>query len=58
MKRDARGEELPPEVGQDGAVLGYRGREGVVRRTLLQFAPAPTRLGPDHARPNLSPRPA
>ena len=33
MKRQARGEDLPPEVTGDRVVLGYRGLDGVVRRT-------------------------
>jgi glycogen debranching enzyme len=41
MKRAARGEDLPPEVSGGRVVLGYRGRDGVVRRTLLQFTPPP-----------------
>ena len=42
MKRVARGEDLPPEVTHDQVVLGYRGLDGIVRRTVLQFSP-PTR---------------
>jgi glycogen debranching enzyme len=41
-KRKARGEDLSPEVTADRVVLGYRGLDGVVRRTLLAFSPAPS----------------
>jgi glycogen debranching enzyme len=44
MSRQARGSLLPPEVSSDHVVLGYRGLDGVLRRTLLQFAPRPTFL--------------
>src|SRR5262245_5331292 len=41
-RRRARGEDLHPEVAGGRVVLGYRGLDGVVRRTLLQFAPRPS----------------
>ncbi len=44
MKRERRGADLPPEVGDDRVVLGYKGLDGVLRRTLLQFEPRPSRL--------------
>ena len=44
MKRKARGRDLPPEVTNDCVVLGYEGLDGVVRRTLLRFAPSPLSL--------------
>jgi glycogen debranching enzyme len=44
MKRPSRGEDLRPEVGEGRVTLGYRGRDGVVRRTLLEFTPAPSLL--------------
>lgn len=44
MKRKGRGNDLTPEVSDDRVVLGYRGLDGVVRRTLLQFEPRPSRL--------------
>ena len=46
MKRKGRGEDLTPEVTDDRVVLGYRGLDGVVRRTLLQFEPRPSRSLP------------
>src|SRR5262249_57863812 len=44
MKRKRRGVDLPPEVTADRVTLAYRGLDDVVRRTLLQFTPAPARL--------------
>jgi glycogen debranching enzyme len=41
-KRKARGEDLPPEVTANRVVLGYRGLDDVVRRTILAFSPAPS----------------
>jgi glycogen debranching enzyme len=54
LKRKARGEDLRPEVTGDRVVLGYRGLDGVVRRTLLQFAPQPSILTASTARLDLS----
>jgi glycogen debranching enzyme len=54
MKRKARGQDLPAEVTADRVVLGYRGLDGVVRRTFLQFATRPTRLTPRTAWLDLS----
>jgi glycogen debranching enzyme len=53
MKRKSRGTELDAEVTEDRAVLGYRGLDGVVRRTAVQFAPRPARLSTSEARLNL-----
>ena len=50
MKRTARGEDLPPEIDGEQVVLGYRGLDGVVRRTRLEFMPRPSRLTPSTAR--------
>jgi glycogen debranching enzyme len=44
MKRPARGEDLPPEVGPDRVVLSYRGLDGEARRTVLSFSPKPSTL--------------
>jgi glycogen debranching enzyme len=57
MRRKARGQDLPEEVTTDRVVLGYKGLDGVVRRTFLQFAPGPTRLTSRSARLDLSIRP-
>src|SRR5262249_24661889 len=54
LKRNARGEDLLPEVTGDRVVLGYRGLDGAVRRTLLQFAPQPSILTASTARLDLS----
>jgi glycogen debranching enzyme len=43
-KRPQKGELLPSKVGSDAAVLGYRGLDGLVRRTRLEFSPKPTSL--------------
>jgi glycogen debranching enzyme len=57
MKRKARGEDLPPEVSHDTVVLGYRGLDGVARRTRLKFNPPPTRLTASAAQIELELRP-
>jgi glycogen debranching enzyme len=54
MKRQGRGEDLRPEVRGGCVTLGYRGRDGGVRRTLLEFAPAPPLLTASAARLDLS----
>lgn len=57
MKRKARGWDLDPVLGLDRVVLGYRGRDAVVRRTLLDFEQQPSLLTASMARFNLSLRP-
>jgi glycogen debranching enzyme len=57
MKRKARGQDLTPEVTDDRVVLAYRGLDGVIRRTLVQFEPRPSQLTASTARLNLSLRP-
>ena len=44
LRRDRRGERLPPALAGEGATLSYRGLDGVVRATQLTFAPAPQAL--------------
>ncbi|HEY3500302.1 MAG TPA: amylo-alpha-1,6-glucosidase [Polyangiaceae bacterium] len=44
MTRKARGRDLPPDVSSDRVVLGYRGLDGVERRTVFRFEPQPTQL--------------
>jgi len=39
LKRKARGQDLDPELTDREVTLGYRGLDGVVRRTRLQFTP-------------------
>ena len=50
QRRAARGSTLPAEVSRDRVVLGYRGLDNVVRRTLIRFSPAPTALTEREAR--------
>ncbi len=40
-QRPARGQPQPPEVGAQGVVLGYRGLDGLMRRTHISFDRAP-----------------
>ena len=42
--RAQRGEDLVPETRGTRAILAYRGRDEVVRRTAVAFEPAPARL--------------
>lgn len=44
LQRKHRGSDLAPEVSAGRVVLGYRGLDGVVRHTLLEFEPQPSRL--------------
>ncbi|MHB9154866.1 MAG: amylo-alpha-1,6-glucosidase [Endomicrobiales bacterium] len=43
MKRAGRGEKLSPEFGEQVIALGYRGLDGVTRRTSLAFSHPPGR---------------
>ncbi|HVO23920.1 MAG TPA: amylo-alpha-1,6-glucosidase [Candidatus Margulisiibacteriota bacterium] len=54
MKRAARGQDLAPQVTSEHVVLGYRGLDGVVRRTRLHFEPQPSSLTVSTARFELS----
>jgi glycogen debranching enzyme len=47
--RPRRGNNHPPEVGEDAVVLGYDGLDGVRRRTRIGFNPAPDRLDAETA---------
>jgi glycogen debranching enzyme len=47
--RSRRGEMLPPEVHASQVILGYRGLDGVVRRTEVSFVRPPARLAADSA---------
>ena len=40
-KRARKGERLPDEVEGNGAMLAYKGLDGVLRRTRLEFSPQP-----------------
>jgi len=57
MRRRSRGQDMPPEAIGNRAVLGYRGLDGVPRRTVLRFAPGPARLTPACAAFDLSLKP-
>jgi glycogen debranching enzyme len=57
MKRKARGQDLAPEVTDDRVVLGYRGLDGIVRRTQIQFEPPPSSLTAATVRLDLSLQP-
>jgi glycogen debranching enzyme len=57
MKRKRRGQDLAPLVGEDRVELGYRGLDGVQRRTVIKFEPRPTELTASTARWALSLRP-
>ena len=54
---EAAVEAIRPEVAGDRVVLGYRGLDGFVRRTILQFSPRPSLLTASTARLDLSLRP-
>lgn len=49
-RRLARGVAQPARVEPSAVELPYRGRDGVVRTTRLEFEPAPTELGATSAR--------
>jgi glycogen debranching enzyme len=42
--RSARGELLPPQCGERSVVLGYRGLDGVIRKTSIRFSEIPEHL--------------
>ena len=47
--RARRGERLPAELGSGSVVLGYRGLDGLTRRTRIVMQPAPDTLGENEA---------
>jgi glycogen debranching enzyme len=49
MKRKARGEDLQPEVTGREVCLGYRGLDGIVRRTIIRLSAQPQRVAEDRA---------
>jgi glycogen debranching enzyme len=49
FQRARRGTDLPPHVGSNEVLLGYRGLDELVRRTRILFDPAPQRLAVDSA---------
>ena len=48
-QRERRGTALPPLISGGTVVLGYRGLDNVVRRSRLEFAPAPNHLSASDA---------
>src|SRR6185437_1443388 len=50
QRRPARGELFEPEAGEAEAILAYRGRDGVERRTHLAFDPLPALMNHFEAR--------
>ncbi len=44
MKRDKRGERLPPEVSASEVVLPYGGLDHLLRRTRVHFSPQPSAI--------------
>jgi glycogen debranching enzyme len=53
-RRPRRGDYLPEEVRPDGVTLGYRGLDGVTRRTRLTCTPAPDEVNRSDVRFNLN----
>jgi glycogen debranching enzyme len=49
MERARRGTAVAPALAADRAELGYRGLDGVLRRTRVRFAPPPAALGAGRA---------
>ena len=47
FRRARRGERLETEFRKDGVVLGYRGLDGVERRTVVRVTPRPTSVDED-----------
>lgn len=43
-KREGAGSFLPAQLDKDAVVLGYKGLDGIFRRTRLQFDPAPDHI--------------
>ncbi|MFZ0807545.1 MAG: amylo-alpha-1,6-glucosidase [Candidatus Sulfotelmatobacter sp.] len=48
-KRELVGEMLPPVIEDDSLTFAYQGRDGILRRTRIQFSPAPSKLTKDSA---------
>ena len=44
IKRARKGERLPDQIEGDTAILAYKGLDGIVRRTHLEFSPTPVSL--------------
>jgi len=48
-RRKKRGRTHAPEVGADSVTLSYKGLDGVLRRTIIRFDPAPVTLTGEQA---------
>lgn len=53
-QRERRGTTLPPLISRGTVVLGYRGLDNVVRRSRLEFTPAPEHLSASDAQFRIS----
>jgi len=49
MKREKRGEILPPETDSTFVALSYKGLDGKVRKTAIEFSPQPAALTTEKA---------
>lgn len=49
LRRKERGQDLEPEVDEGCVTLRYRGLDGILRHTLLQFSPRPVYLNAGYA---------
>ena len=49
FKREQRGTDIPPQVGESELLLQYQGRDKSVRKTRITCDPAPTKLTSDRA---------
>lgn len=48
-RRKSHGQHLAPEINPSAVILGYRGLDGITRRTHLEFDPQPNKLTGDRA---------
>jgi glycogen debranching enzyme len=57
-KRERHGQHLPRQVDGDAVVLAYRGLDGVLRQTRIEFSPQPLTLNIDEASYSIGLEPA
>lgn len=57
-KRERQGQHLPRQIDGDAVLLGYRGLDGVLRQTRVDFSPHPTTLNVDEASYSIALEPA
>lgn len=50
IKRKRRGDRLEPVIGVDSVVLGYKGLDGIVRKTGIHISPPPEEMRPNQAK--------